>query len=64
MGISSVAVFSDTRGAMPDESYRYDGPRPQTREAAIVMLADSAEAVARARQGEGAPSIDQVVDSR
>jgi putative nucleotidyltransferase with HDIG domain len=44
-------------------AYRYDGPRPQTREAAIVMLADSAEAVARARQGEGAPSIDQVVDS-
>ena len=23
---SSVAVFSDTRGAMPDESYRYAGP--------------------------------------
>ncbi len=23
---STVAVFSDTRGAMPDESYRYNGP--------------------------------------
>jgi nucleoside-diphosphate-sugar epimerase len=23
---STVAVFSDTRGAVPDESYRYDGP--------------------------------------
>jgi nucleoside-diphosphate-sugar epimerase len=23
---STVAVFSDTRGAMPDERYRYDGP--------------------------------------
>lgn len=23
---SSVAVFSDTRGAVPDETYRYDGP--------------------------------------
>jgi nucleoside-diphosphate-sugar epimerase len=23
---SSVAVFSDTKGAMPDERYRYDGP--------------------------------------
>lgn len=44
-------------------AYRYGGPRPQTREAAIVMLADSSEAVARARQDEGAPSIDQVVDS-
>lgn len=24
---SSVAVFSDTRGVVPDETYRYDGPR-------------------------------------
>jgi nucleoside-diphosphate-sugar epimerase len=24
---STVAVFSDTRGAVPDESYRYDGPQ-------------------------------------
>ena len=23
---STVAVFSDTKGAVPDESYRYDGP--------------------------------------
>ena len=26
---STVAVFSDTRGAMPDERYRYDGPHLQ-----------------------------------
>ncbi len=43
--------------------YRYEGPRPQSREAAIVMLADSSEAVARSRQDESAPSLDQVVDS-
>jgi len=43
--------------------YRYEGPRPQSREAAIVMLADSSEAVARARQDEGAASLDQVVDT-
>ena len=43
--------------------YRYEGPRPQTRETAIVMLADSCEAVARSRQEEGAPNIDQVVDA-
>jgi putative nucleotidyltransferase with HDIG domain len=48
---------------VPAADYRYEGPRPQTREAAIVMLADSSEAVARSRQDEGAPSIDQVVDS-
>ena len=26
LGIATVAVFSDTRGMVPDESYRYDGP--------------------------------------
>ena len=30
-----------------DEDYRYPGPKPQTREAAIFMLADAAEAAAR-----------------
>ena len=32
---------------VPDEEYRYPGPQPQTRETAILMLADSAEAVSR-----------------
>ncbi len=43
--------------------YRYEGPRPQTREAAIVMLADSSEAVARARMDEGSPGLEALVDS-
>lgn len=34
--------------AMPDESYRYPGPRPFSKETAIVMLADGAEASVRA----------------
>ncbi len=49
--------------AVEPKDYRYDGPRPQSREAAIVMLADSSEAVARARQDEGAPGMDAMVDS-
>ena len=32
---------------VPDEEFRYPGPKPQSREAAILMLADSAEAVSR-----------------
>lgn len=31
-----------------EQQYRYDGPRPQTRDAAILLLADSVEAVHRA----------------
>lgn len=30
-----------------EESFRYEGPKPQTREAAVVMLADSVEAAVR-----------------
>jgi len=31
-----------------EEAYRYPGPKPQTREAAILMMADAVEAAARA----------------
>ena len=41
--------------------FRYDGPRPRSREAAIVMLADTTEAAARAA-GEAAPEkLQQVI---
>ncbi len=33
--------------AINDEDFRYEGPRPQTREMAILMLADSCEAASR-----------------
>ncbi len=33
--------------AVAEETYRYPGPKPQTREAAILMLADAAEAATR-----------------
>lgn len=32
---------------IPEESFRYDGPKPQTKEAALVCLADSVEAAVR-----------------
>jgi hypothetical protein len=34
--------------AVAEETYRYPGPKPQTREAAILMLADAVEAATRA----------------
>ncbi|MDP3789384.1 MAG: HDIG domain-containing protein, partial [Candidatus Omnitrophota bacterium] len=32
---------------LPEEGFRYSGPKPQTKEAAIVLLADSVEAASR-----------------
>jgi putative nucleotidyltransferase with HDIG domain len=43
-------------------SFSYPGPRPQTREAAIVMLADSAEAAVRAASDRSPMEIDARVD--
>lgn len=37
-----------TEPNVPDQDFRYDGKRPQTREMAILSLADSVEAAARA----------------
>lgn len=49
-------------GKVDPAPFRYTGPRPQTKEAAIVMLADSCEAVVRARQDTAQPGIDQLID--
>ncbi len=43
--------------------FRYGGPRPQSRETAIVMLADSCEAAVRANQDRERPGIEHIVDS-
>jgi putative nucleotidyltransferase with HDIG domain len=45
------------------ERFRYPGPKPQSRETAIVMLADSTEAVVRASKDRSHERIDQLVDS-
>jgi len=45
------------------EKFRYPGPRPQSRETAIVMLADSVEAVVRSSKDRSFERIDELVDS-
>lgn len=35
-------------GGLDDDMYRYDGPKPSTKIAAIIMICDSVEAAARA----------------
>jgi putative nucleotidyltransferase with HDIG domain len=48
--------------SLPDEDdFRYPGPRPQSKEAAIVMLADSVEAAVRAAEDHSAESIARFV---
>lgn len=42
--------------------FRYGGPKPQTREAAIVMMADSIEAAVRSMKDPTPKSIDQFIE--
>jgi putative nucleotidyltransferase with HDIG domain len=37
----------EDEGLLKEEDYRYQGPKPQTKEAAVVLLADSVEASSR-----------------
>jgi putative nucleotidyltransferase with HDIG domain len=42
--------------------FQYPGPKPQSKETAIVMLADSTEAVVRAAEDRSPEHIDRMVD--
>jgi len=53
------------RGTVLDEAlFRYPGPRPQTREAALVMIADTCEASSRALEAPNADALRALVHKR
>lgn len=45
-----------------EESFRYAGPRPRTRESAIISLADSVESASRSLQKPTPKKIDELID--
>ncbi len=51
-----------TRETVDAALFTYPGPRPQTREAAILMLSDSTEAAARAARDHSREGIEQLVE--
>jgi hypothetical protein len=65
-GTRLVAYFyrkaAEADPAVDPESFQYPGPRPQSRETAIVMLADSTEAVVRASTDRSPERINELVD--
>ena len=48
-------------GEVAERDFRYEGPRPQSKETAIVMLADASEATARTLKNPNAQAIEKVV---
>ncbi len=47
--------------AVDKATFRYPGPKPQSRETAIAMLADGAEATVRSRRTTSVEEIEQIV---
>jgi hypothetical protein len=48
--------------AISETQYRYPGPKPRSKECAIVMIADAAESATRAMTEPNAPRIEQLVE--
>jgi putative nucleotidyltransferase with HDIG domain len=55
------ALESDRTETITEEEFRYEGPKPQTKEAALVMLADSVEAAVRSLQNRTAGRVEGLV---
>jgi len=55
------ALENDRTGSVTEEEYRYEGPKPQTRESAIVMLADSVEAAVRSMKNRSPGRLEGLV---
>jgi cyclic-di-AMP phosphodiesterase PgpH len=67
-GTQTISFFLEqAREADPDAhvdpaDFSYSGPRPQTRETAVVMIADSVESASRVLQDPSPPRIRELVD--
>jgi len=53
-----------SRGAVDESLFRYPGPRPRTRETALVMIADACEASARALDSPTSDALRALVAKR
>ncbi|MDR2845575.1 MAG: HDIG domain-containing protein, partial [Puniceicoccales bacterium] len=61
--LHSASVSAAEKGTADETIFRYDGPRPRTKEAAIVLFADSMEAASRALKKVTPQSIGELVDA-
>ncbi len=57
----SRALEEDREGSLSEDSFRYEGPKPQSKEVALVMLADSVEAGVRSLQDPTPEKIRNMV---
>ncbi|MBN1250005.1 MAG: HDIG domain-containing protein [Anaerolineae bacterium] len=58
----AVAAAGGVADLVDESQFRYPGPKPQSRETLLVMLADSSEAATRARRPSTPEELDEVVE--
>jgi len=54
-------IYDPEEQTIGEESYRYPGPSPRTKEAALVMLADSVEAASRSLKSPTKDNLKRVI---
>lgn len=53
---------ADAPAHVQESTYRYDGPKPQFKEAAVILLADSVEAASRSLAKVTPQNVEELVD--
>jgi putative nucleotidyltransferase with HDIG domain len=59
----SSVPFTGPATTVPEEGYRYDGPRPQSKESAVISLADAVEAATRSLRHVTPENLGELVDA-
>ena len=61
--LKQAATRKNNKEIVHEEDYRYPGPKPQSRETAIVMLADTVEATARSITDVTPQKLEATIDN-
>ena len=56
------AVAEEGKENVKEEQFRYTGPKPNSKETAILMIADAVESAVRAMKGASAEEIENIID--
>jgi membrane-associated HD superfamily phosphohydrolase len=59
---SEQSIANPDGGGVQENAFRYPGPKPQTKEAAVLMLADAVESASRALNQTTPSRIENLVE--
>ena len=59
----SSVPFTGPAATVPEEGFRYHGPRPQSKESAVISLADAVEAASRSLRHVTPENLGELVDN-